>query len=111
MILKSMKSNTFYKVALLIALIPSCHLKQMDGYKISGRMDGLEHGKVVLAKLDLVSNETVYLDTAEIKDGKFTFEGQVESPYLHTLFFNGEDKIHLFLENSEIEISGGSMFL
>jgi peroxiredoxin len=101
------KLNTLLKAVLIIAFIPSCSskLKQMDGFAIHGQMDGFEHGKVVLAKLDLVSNETIFVDSTEIKDGKFTFEGKVESPYLHTLFFNDEEMIHFFLENSKIEIS------
>jgi len=54
-----------------------------------------------------VSNEKVEVDSAEIRDGRFTFEGKVESPYLHTIFLNeGNDRINLFLENSEIHISG-----
>jgi peroxiredoxin len=79
----------------------------MDAYRLKGQIDGIENGKVILTKLDLLSNERVDVDSTVIRNGKFTFNGKLESPYLHTLFFNDDtDKIHLFLENSEISISG-----
>ena len=100
--------NTLLKIATLIVVLQSCNaeLKNSDGFTLNGNIEGLKNGIVVLAKLDLVTNERVDVDSTEIKDGKFAFDGNIESPYLHTLFFNGnQDKIHFFLENSEITIT------
>jgi len=101
--------NTLLKIATLIVFLQSCNteLKNLDGFTLNGNIEGLKNGNVVLAKLDLVTNESVDVDSTDIKDGKFTFKGKIENPYLHTLFFNDrQDRIHLFLENSEITITG-----
>lgn len=102
------RMKSLFKILSVLFFIQSCGSspENTDGYLIRGKIDGIENGKVILAKLDLSTNERVDVDTAEIKDGTFSFKGQVESPYLHTLFFNNRDKIHFFLENSEIHISG-----
>jgi len=107
------KLNTFFKLLILsiIVIIQSCNSKveKIDGFIVNGKIDDIENGKILLAKLDLVTNERVDVDSTEIKDGKFTFKGKIKSPYLHTLFFNNnKDKIHFFLENSEINILGNN---
>ena len=103
------KLNALLKIFTVIILMQSCSARvdNIDGYTVNGRIDGIENGVVILARLDLITNERVDVDSTEIKDGKFTFKGKIESPYLHTLFFNNtKDKIHFFLENSAINISG-----
>ena len=105
--MKTLKTLT--KVVSLLLLFTGCGPKpeMTEGYVIYGKIVGIDEGKVVLAKLDLVTNERVFVDSAEIRDGAFTLEGKVESPYLHTLFINNDqDKVHFFLENSEIGITG-----
>lgn len=101
--------KTLLRVLSLVLLLSSCSSSQESrgGYIIHGDIEGLEQGRVILAKLDLATNETVHVDSTEIKEGAFTLEGKVESPYLHTLFFNDyHDKLHFFLENSVITITG-----
>ena len=90
-------------------LLASCSLgeKSAEGFTLDGNIDGMKDGKVVLAKLDLVTNEKLEVDSTEIRNGRFSLQGKVESPYLHTLFFEGnEERINLFLENSHIRITG-----
>ncbi|HIA36006.1 MAG TPA: AhpC/TSA family protein [Flavobacteriales bacterium] len=102
------KLNAFLKLLFLniFVILYSCN-SNIDGFIVVGKIDGVKNGKVFLAKLDLITNERIDVDSTEIKDGEFTFKGKIESPYLHTLFFNdNKDKIHLFLENSEITILG-----
>ncbi|MEA3478609.1 MAG: TlpA disulfide reductase family protein [Bacteroidota bacterium] len=101
--------HTILKVLTITAILQSCNSKDYDkgGFSVNGNIDGINDGKVVLAKLDLITNERVDIDSTEIKDGQFNFKGKIGSPYLHTLFFNNNnDKIHFFLENSKIIISG-----
>ena len=103
------KLKTLVQILSVIIFTQSCNpgVEKTDGYTIYGKIDGIENGEVILANLDLNTNERVDIDSTEIKDGNFTFKGKVESPYLHTLFFNNaEDKIHFFLDNNEIKISG-----
>jgi len=102
-------SKAASSILALAVLIQSCssNPNPVDGYTIHGKLDGIDHGKVILAKLDLVSNERMDVDSAEIRKGKFTFRGMLESPYLHTLYIDGhQDRIHFFLENSGIKIKG-----
>ncbi|MCK5539013.1 MAG: AhpC/TSA family protein [Bacteroidales bacterium] len=102
------KSKLFYLFLLLILILQSCNSKvdNIEEYTISASIEGIDNGKAILVKLDLVTNEQVDVDSSEIINGKFIFKGKVESPYLHTIFINGKaNKIHFFLENSDIEIS------
>lgn len=92
----------------IVAIIQSCNTNtsSSDGYFISGDITGVNKGKIQLVKLDLITNEQVNVDSAEIINGKFTLKGKVESPYIHTLFINGKsNKIHLFIENCTININ------
>ncbi len=101
------KSKLFYTVLLIIIILQSCNSKvdNIEEYTISASIEGIDSGKALLAKLDLVTNEQVDVDSSEIINGKFTFKGEIESPYIHTIFINGKaNKIHFFLENSDIEI-------
>ncbi len=105
------KLNSFLKflftTVFFILYACSPKVETVNGFVVYGKIDGIKNGKVLLAKLDLITNERVDVDSTEVNDGKFTFKGQIESPYLHTLFFNeNKDKIHFFLENSEISILG-----
>ena len=90
-------------------LMNSCEKKDSSasGYILSADISGLETGWAELAIIDLVSNETVILDSAIISNGKFTFNGTLANPYVNTIIINDSvGKIHLFLENSKINISG-----
>ena len=101
-------SKLFYSFLLIISILQSCNSRvdKIEEYTINASIAGLDSGKALLAKLDLVTNEQVDVDSSEIINGKFTFKGKVESPYIHTIFINGKtNKIHFFLENSDIEIS------
>ena len=101
------KNKLFYPVLIIFAILQSCNSKvdKTEGYIVYASIEGIDSGKAILAKLDLVTNEQVDVDTSEITNGKFTFKGKIESPYIHTIFINGnKNKIHFFLENSDIEI-------
>ncbi len=92
----------------IVVIFQSCNSDRSanDGYFINGEITGVKDGKVLLVKLDLVTNEPVNVDSTEIINGKFTLKGKVESPYIHTLIINGEsNKLHLFIENCTINIA------
>ena len=101
------RNNCVYLLMLTTIILQSCNFQvdKTDGYTIKGSIEGINSGKAFLAKIDLVTNERVDIDSVEIQNGKFTFSGKVESPYLHTIFINNKlSKIHFFLENNDIEI-------
>jgi len=102
------KNKLFVIVLLVIVILQSCNSKddKIDGYTINANIEGVRTGKAILVKLDLNTNEPVDVDSSEIINGKFTLNGEIESPYIYTIFINGKaNKINLFLENSDIEIS------
>jgi len=95
-------------ISFLPWVINSCQTSEKfeTGYTISTELAGLVNGQAILAKLDLTTNEQVNIDTVTIEKGHFEFQGSIERPYVHTIFINDTSKIHLFLENSKIEIKG-----
>ncbi|MCA9734071.1 MAG: AhpC/TSA family protein [Deferribacteres bacterium] len=105
------KMGHFLKTILLFMFLQSCtsNVENQDEFAITGKITGVQRGKIILAKLDLVTNERVDVDSTEIRDGEFTFKGTTESPYLHTLYLDSiKSPIHFFLENSAITIEGNA---
>lgn len=83
-----------------IAMLAAC---QPKGYTVTGTIEGAENGKVVLQCIR--EGRPMPLDTAEIIDKKFTFEGKVEAPELYLIFVEGnQSPIAFFVENAKIEI-------
>ena len=77
-----------------------------NNYKIIGKASNIESGRVFLAKLDLVTNKKLIVDSTSIFRGKFSFKGSVETPYLHSIFINdNKNGVPFFLENSRIQIN------
>lgn len=92
---------------LALTIISGCEPSnsRTGGFIVTGRISGVDSGQAYLLKLDLETNEEVLVDSAEIKAGQFIFNGVLESPYVHSIRFTNEnEKIHFFLENSEITI-------
>ena len=104
----SLAKHIYFLMAFAI-LIQACETKELasDEYEITANISGLAGGKAQLARLDLVTNEPEIIDSARIIDGKFTFTGSLENPYVHTIIINDSvGKIQLFLENSRLDING-----
>jgi len=77
------------------------------GYHIIAEITGADDGVAKLVKLNLLTNEPVTVDSTRVKNEKFSFKGKVKSAYLHTIILpNSKGKIHLFLDNSDINIKG-----
>lgn len=100
-------SNQIINITFLLLFLFSCSSNQEIGFTINGKIDGLKNGKVVLSKLNLDTNQKVNVDSSQIINETFSFAGRVHSPYLHSIFLNDTlVPIHLFLDNSDIHISG-----
>ncbi len=97
--------NTILKSALLaftlITTITSCSKK--EGFTINGTIAGLDKGIVYLENTDEKGNKAI-TDSAEIKEGAFTFEGKVAEPLLYTIKLKGQEYgAFLLLDNEAIK--------
>ncbi len=89
----------------LIILAVSCKNEETKtGYVLTGSIDSSLDGKTMrLRNADL--NNTTFVDTTVIKNGKVTFTGNVESPDLYLLSIDGvQGGVPIVLENEEISI-------
>lgn len=73
-----------------------------DSYKITGQIEGMEDGTVLLLKQD-IDRKYIAFDSAEVVNGSFTMEGTVEYPEMARIQVKGTNKLtSLFIENSKI---------
>ncbi len=84
-------------IPVLILLLSSCSVKH-DGYYIKGKIDGLENGLAILQRRD--QNKFIPIDSARIKNGKFTLEGKINEAQMCYIKVNDTlPPIRLMLEN------------
>lgn len=95
-----------------------CQEKKAEGYTIQGTLQGdAEGARVMLADEQVVP--PLKLDSAIVKDGKFTLQGKVDAPALYSLIIdtnepNAEEpdyrnkmfRVNFYLENSDITFEG-----
>jgi len=79
--------------------------QQPDGYTVKGNLTGdVEDGTQVFLRTVDENNQPKDVDTAKVKDGKFTFTGTAEIPELNLIFLDkSPGYTMLVLENGEIE--------
>ena len=77
------------------------------GYVINGEVENMPDGKIYLKSF---RNKMFFdVDTAEIKDGKFTFKGEVDQPLLFGLATESMNyPVQLFLENTDMNVKIGN---
>lgn len=88
------------------ALIVSCNKLDEHEFLINGTVDQTEDGKMVfLENQDFITMGIQTIDTAIVKDGKFSFKGKAENPRLHFIQVeNISGKTVFILEKGEIKI-------
>lgn len=87
---------------LSVAFLAAC---QPKGYQITGTLEGATTGQVFLNNLK--AGQPTPIDTAEIVDGTFTFQGSVDGPELFIAFVEGQQvPVAFFVENKNITITG-----
>lgn len=85
----------------LAATVTSCSKK--EGYTISGNIAGLDKGTVYLEYADEKGDKKI-IDSAEVKEGAFTFNGKVAEPLFHTIKIKGQEYgAYFLLDNEEIK--------
>ncbi|WP_165571369.1 TlpA disulfide reductase family protein [Flavobacterium reichenbachii] len=86
----------------LITTITSCSKK--EGYTINGAISGLDKGTVYLEYADEKGDKKI-IDSAEVKEGAFTFNGKVSEPLFHTIKIKGQEYgAYFLLDNEEIKV-------
>lgn len=102
-----MKKAIFVALSAAFSLF-ACTTSMHDGYTIDGTItgDSVSSGKVFLSNL---SQDEPILDTADLIDGKFTFEGKVSTPEDYSITFDRiKGRISLFLDNSHFRIEAAA---
>jgi peroxiredoxin len=95
--------KTLYLI-LIAALLTSCTSKKSETYTINGTITGVKTGKIFLQKREL--GNFVKTDSAEIKDGKFSFTGKTGIPEMRYLSVDQKDgNLPFFIENAEFSIT------
>ena len=101
-----MKKHQLLLLFISLTLLISCtkDSSPKEGYLISGSLTGISDG---YAYLQQPSPEgLITLDSVEISDGKYNFEGSVDMPQVYYLKINNSNYyITFFLENSSINIT------
>ena len=99
-----MRRLFFSILIILVSLSSSCSSNE---YKITGQFEKDATGQVTLNRLTLEGLEPV--DTVRLIDGMFTFTGSVEFPEMYLIFFeNSQEPLFLFVENTNINVSGNT---
>ncbi|MGB3775076.1 MAG: TlpA disulfide reductase family protein [Leeuwenhoekiella sp.] len=81
-------------------ILTSC--AQEDNYKIDGTAEGIKDGTQVFLQEISQQNQLVNLDTAKVKDGKFSFDpAEVENPDLNLITVEGINGNIIFVSENE----------
>ena len=87
-----------------VAVMASCGSK--SSYKINGQVEGLEEGTVMTLNV-IDYNSLMPLDSAVLKNGKFSFKGETDTAQIAVITFDLDDNIggcELYLENGKIDV-------
>ena len=90
-------------VTVLVALMLASCQEAPKGYVINGEVTGRTEGKVYLKSF---RNKMFFdVDTAELKEGKFTFKGEVDQPLLFGLATEDMNyPVQFFVENTNMDV-------
>jgi peroxiredoxin len=104
----SNKEEIFMKKILLILTIAvillSCGGNNKNQFTINGNVKGIDSGMIYLQKNE--AGNWTKLDSTNIKEGKFSFKGNVATPEMWYLTFKGTQLVlPFFVENSTIDLT------
>ena len=91
------------KVVFLLFLLPSLCFAQSRNFVITGKVSGVADGEV---KLTTTQNGSEVLLSGEIKNGAFSLKGTLDEPGLYWLVISDEQPVYIYLENSDITVTG-----
>lgn len=106
MLFLNSKSSPMKKVVLFLILVISlsaCSSRKGNEFVISGKIDGKFEGNVYLQKN--TDGKFQILDTAKVENGKFKFQGIIESPDIYYIGIDESRFVSFFNEPSDIKIT------
>lgn len=94
------------KIILIVILAIISYSCSEPGYRIDVKIDGIPDGRTVLLKKQ-ENRKIVNVDTTTVKDGKFSFKGEIKEPILFGIFIDSIKDIGImpFVDvNSKISV-------
>lgn len=95
-------------IILLIAGLSSCADKE-TGFKITGNLTGCDNISIMVSE-NIPEMKSWFIDTIDVKEGKFTWEGKVNTPRMMVFTIMRNDDFYssfgIFLDNSNVKING-----
>jgi hypothetical protein len=91
------------KLLFTLFILPSIVFAQSNGFTINGNISGVEDGTV---KLTSSQDASQVLVSGAVNKGVFTLKGALPEPGLYWLTVGTEQPIYVYLENSDIKVSG-----
>lgn len=88
---------------ILAVTFSACSSRKSNEFQISGKIDGKYTGNVYLQKN--ADGRFQILDTAAVENGKFQFEGVIDSPDIYYIGIDESRFVSFFNEPSDIKIS------
>ena len=98
-----------YLIVLALSILAfSCNSGKEGQFRIEGDLEGAFAGDTrVFLRKQAQGAQTVEVDTAQIVEGSFVFDGNIEIPELHFIFVEGvQGSIPLVLEEGTIWVRG-----
>lgn len=75
------------------------------GFELQASLNGLTYQKAYLSEYK--EGEMIKIDSVDVKDGKFSFKGELALPEVRYVSFNeGKEMFPVFIENATIQVSG-----
>jgi peroxiredoxin len=90
-------------ILIALLLLPAFVFAQTKGFTIIGKVTGIADGEV---KLTSTQDAHQVLATSQIKGGEFTLKGSVPEPSLLWLVMGAEQPIYVYVENTEMKVTG-----
>jgi peroxiredoxin len=89
-----------------VAMVAMASCGSKNSYKINGHIEGLEDGTMMTLNI-IDYNSLMPLDSAVLKNGKFSFKGETDTAQIAVITFDMDDNIggcELYLERGSIDV-------
>lgn len=91
------------KLFFTLLLLPAFVFAQTKGFVVNGNVAGVADGSV---KITSTQDASKVVATSSIKGGVFTIKGSIPEPGLYWLVMGSEQPQYIYLENTDIKVTG-----
>lgn len=97
--------NTLTCLAAALLLIQGCASNKTENkYVLNGQLTGIPDGMVKLQRIDQNEHKSITIDSVQIQNGKFTLEGDLNTPEMMTLLIEpGNWSTSFFMEPGTLQ--------